>query len=140
MERIVLDTNVIVSALRSRQGGSYRLLSLVGTGSFEICLSVPLFIEYEAKLLEQVSSLDVGRHDVGKLLDYLASVARLQEVFFLWRPTLRDAKDDMVLELAVAAEASSIVTHNLRDFEGAATFNVAVVTPRTYLMNHGLDQ
>lgn len=136
----MLDTNVLVSAMRSRRGASFRLLSLVGTGEFDICLSVPLFLEYEAKLLEQVSALAIGRRDVGRLLDYLASVAHLQEVFFLWRPGLRDPKDDMVLEVAVAADARCIVTHNRRDFEEADTFDVKVLSPGKYLFDNGLNQ
>lgn len=136
----MLDTNVVVSALRSRRGASYRLLSLVGTGKFDICLSVTLFLEYEGKLLDQVGELTIGRRGIGRLLGYLASVAHLQEVFFLWRPTLRDPKDDMVLEVAVAAEARCIVTHNRRDFEDAGTFNVDVVSPGKFLRDRGLNQ
>ena len=138
--RIVLDTNVVVSAMRSRRGASFRLLSLVGTGAFDICLSVPLLLEYEAKLLEQIDELTVSRRDIGKLLDYLASVALHQEVFFLWRPTLRDPKDDMVLELAVAAAADRIVTHNRRDFADASSFETKVVSPGKNLLERGLNQ
>jgi len=136
-KRIVLDTNVLVSATRSRQGASYRLLSLVGLGKFEIYLSVPLILEYEAALLEQLDQLAIGRRDVAKLLDYLASVAHHQEVFFLWRPHLRDPKDDMVLELAVAAGASRLVTHNVRNFQGADKLEVNVLTPRAFLAELG---
>ena len=139
-DRIVLDTNVVVSAMRSRQGASFRLLSLIGTGAFDICLSVPLFLEYEAKLLEQVDELTIGRRDVGRLLDYLASVGLHQEVFFLWRPILRDPKDDTVLELAVAAEARCLVTHNSRDFAEASSFEPKVISPGKYLFDRGLNQ
>jgi len=136
-KRIVLDTNVLESATRSRQGASYRLLSLVGLGRFEICLSVPLILEYEAALLEQLDQLAIERRDVAKLLDYLASVAHHQEVFLLWRPHLRDPKDDMVLELAVAAGASRLITHNVRDFQGAHKLEVNAVTPRAFLAELG---
>ena len=139
-DRIVLDTNIVVAAMRSRRGASFRLLSLVGTGAFDLCLSVPLLLEYEAKLLELTDELAIGRRDVSKLLDYLASVALPQEVFFLWRPVLRDPKDDMVLELAVAAEARCLVTHNLRDFEGAWSFEPAIMSPGRYLHDRGLNQ
>lgn len=84
----VPDTNVLVSASRSRQGASYRLLSLVGLGEFEICLSVPLILEYEAVLLKHLDELTIARRDIAKLLDYMVSVAHHQEVFFLWRPPL----------------------------------------------------
>ena len=70
-------------------------------------------------------------------LDYVVSVAHHQEIFFLWRPFLRDPKDDMVLELAVAADAGQLVTHNVRDFKGAEDFQVKVVTPGDYLTGLG---
>ena len=135
--RIVLDTNVLVSASRSRQGASYRLLSLIGSSEFEICLSVPLVIEYEAALLKYIDELPIGHRDVAMLLDYVVSVAHHQEIFFLWRPFLRDPKDDMVLELAVAADAGQLVTYNVRDFKGAEDFQVKVVTPGDYLTGLG---
>ena len=139
-DRIVLDTNVLVSAMHWRRGASFRLVSLIGMGEFEVCLSVPLCLEYEAKLLEQVEELPIGRLDIGRLLDYLASVAYRQAVFFLWRPTLREPRDDMVLELAVAADARCLVTHNRRDFDRANDFGVEVVTPGKYLIDRGLNQ
>ena len=68
-------------------------------------------------------------------MDYLCQVADLREIFFLWRPFLRDPGDEMVLEVAVSAKASLIVTHNVRDFEGVeARFGIRVVTPGEFLM------
>ncbi len=106
---------------------------MLGEGAFELCLSVPLFTEYEAKVLEQLSELNIDEQDVEQLLDYLVSQARLQEVFYLWRPILQDPKDDMVLEAAVAADVKYLVTHNIRDFTQAKTFAVRVVTPGSFL-------
>jgi len=135
--RVILDTNVLVAAARSRRGASYRVLSLVGTGAFEICLSVPLVLEYEATLLRQLDELSIGRRDVGKLLDYIAAIAQHQEIFFLWRPQLRDPKDDMVLELAVAARADYVVTYNVCDFRGAGRFRVNIMKPVSFLAQLG---
>ena len=129
---IVLDTNVLISALRSRRGASFRLLSLVGTGRFDIALSVPLVLEYEG-----VADLAVSAGDLSDILDYLCAVAIHRPVFFLWRPTLPDPKDDMVLELAVDADAPIIVTFNTRDFVGSERFGIRVVTPREYLQEIG---
>ena len=67
------------------------------------------------------------------LIDYLCDVAAWQEIFFLWRPQLKDANDDLVLELAVAAGCERIVTHNVRDFEGSERFGVHAVTPAVFL-------
>lgn len=131
--RVVLDTNVIVAALRSNRGASYRLLSAIDSGSFEICLSVPLVLEYEAALHRHAPALGLARRDVADLLDYLCAVAHRQPIFFLWRPQLRDPEDDMILELAVAAGCRFIVTFNVRDFAAARTFPPRVVTPREFL-------
>ena len=103
-------------------------------------LSVPLVLEYEAALWNHLRELTIGRRDVARLLDYLVSVAHHQEVFFLWRPLLRDPKDDMVLELAVAAGARRLVTHNVRDFEGTEEPQVQVVTPGNYLAELGKNR
>lgn len=132
-----MDTNVLISAVRSRRGASWRLLSLIGTGRFEISISVPLILEYEAVLLKQMDESTMDRGDLNGLLDYLVSEAHHQEIYFLWRPQSRDPKDDMVLELAVASGASRLVTHNVRDFRAARDFDVRIVTPGSYLVDLG---
>lgn len=135
--RIVLDTNVLVAGLRSRQGASFRLLSGVGGRRFEIALSVPLVLEYEDVLLRQRTQMKLTVRDVGVLLDYLCSVGVPQRVFYLWRPQLPDPGDDFVLELAVAASCEVIVTHNLRDFTGTARFGIKAMTPAAFLRHLG---
>ncbi len=134
--RVVLDTNVLVAALRSDQGASFRLLSLVGvTDKFQICLSVPLVLEYEDVLGRD--GMIPGAGDVEDIIDYLCSVASPHGVFFLWRPALRDPKDEMVLELAVAGGCDAIVTFNRRDFAGAERFGIQIVSPSEFLHQIG---
>lgn len=70
---------------------------------------------------------------MDELLDYLCRIGHQQSVFFLWRPYLPDAKDDMVLELAMAANCEAIVTHNQRDFVGAERLGVSILAPRDFL-------
>lgn len=135
--RIVLDTNVLVAGLRSRQGASFRLLSEVGQGRFELALSVPLVLEYEAVLLRHRKPTGLSVRDIGALLDYLCSVGVRQRVFYLWRPQLPDPGDDFVLKLAVAASCEVIVTHNLRDFAGTRRFGVKAMTPAAFLRHIG---
>jgi putative PIN family toxin of toxin-antitoxin system len=130
--RVVLDTNVMVAALRSRQGASYQLLSLLGEGRFEIAVSVPPVLEYEDALARDLEG-PYSRQDVEDLLDFLCQVAHRQRIFFLWRPCLPDPKDDMVLELAVAAGCEAIVTFNARDFVGAERLGLRVDTPGGFL-------
>jgi len=132
-----LDTNVLVSAVRSAQGASFRLLSLVGTGRFEIALSVALVLEYEDALMRQVPESRFDEEDLGAVLDYLCAVGHHQRIFYLWRPVLRDPADDMVLELAVASGAGTIVTFNERHFGGCERFGIRVAVPRTFLAEIG---
>ena len=131
--RVVLDTNVVVAALRSRQGASFKLLSLLGEGRFEIAISVPLLFEYEDVLARHLTVGLYGQQDIDGFLDYVCQAAHRQNIFFLWRPCLPDPKDDMVLELAVAAECEAIVTHDQRDFVGAESFGVRVEAPKDFL-------
>ena len=134
---IVLDTNVIVAAVRSRKGAAFQLLSLVGSARFHIAVSVPLVLEYEDALLRQLAETSLSKADIHAVLDYLCSVGKHQDIFFLWRPMLRDPKDDMVAEVAVAAGCDSIVTYNRRDFVGVEKFGMRVLTPAEFLREIG---
>jgi putative PIN family toxin of toxin-antitoxin system len=135
---VALDTNVVVAGLRSRRGASFRLLSLVGNASsFKIALSVPLVLEYESVLKRQSKQIGLSHVEIDGVLDYLCGVASLHEVFYLWRPTLRDPNDDMVLELAVGAGCESIITFSVHDFEPASTFAVRIEGPRSFLKRIG---
>lgn len=136
--RIVLDTNVVVAGLRSRRGASFRLLSEVGRGRFQLALSVPLVLEYEDALLRHAAVTGLSRADVDAVLDYFCSVGHLQSIFFLWRPLLPDPKDDLLLELAVAASCRTVVTHNVRDFRGAETLGVSAQRPADFLRSIGV--
>ena len=135
---LVIDTNVIVAGLRSRRGASFLLLSMVGSGRFGINLSVPLILEYEEVLLRSESNIALPRSAIEDVLDYHCSVARHHQIFFLWRPYLKDPKDDMVLELAVKAECQFIVTYNLRDFTGCEHFQVRALPPLEFLRHIGV--
>jgi predicted nucleic acid-binding protein len=134
---VVLDTNVLEAAMRSRRGASFAVLSQVGTDLFEIAVSVPLVFEYEEVLLRQADEVGRSSQVVTDVIDHLCNVGKRQAIFFLWRPCLPDPSDDMVLELAVAAGCDAIVTHNVRDFEPARRFRVAVLRPGEFLKQIG---
>jgi putative PIN family toxin of toxin-antitoxin system len=135
--QVVLDTSVVVPALRSKRGAAYRLLRLVDSGKFEINLSVPLFLEYEEVCKRLVGEIPLTEQDIEAVLDYLCRVAHHRAVYYLWRPFLPDPKDDMVLELAVAAGCDCIVTYNVRDFRGTEQFGIRVLTPKEFLQEIG---
>lgn len=128
--RVVLDTNVLVSAFRSREGVAFRLITLLREGRSEISVSVPLVLEYEDVLL-RATNLD--EEDVLIVLRFLCAIADQQKIFFLWRPILPDPKDDMVLELAVASRAKYIITYNGKDFAAAHRFGIESLTPKAFL-------
>ena len=127
---IVMDTNVLVAALKSSRGASFRLLSLVEDGVFTPHVSTPLVSEYEAVLKRGITSLLA--EEIDDVIDFLCSRAVLNKIFYLWRPVLKNPDDDFVLELAVKANAA-IVTWNVADFKHAARFGIAVLTPRDFI-------
>lgn len=130
--RVVLDTNVLVSGLRSRDGASFKLLSRIGTGRFESVVSVPLAVEYEAALTLQAQELGLTIKEIAAFVDNVCEASTQHEVFFLWRPALRDPRDEFLLELAIAARCHAIVTHNVRDLAGARAHSIAVLTPAEF--------
>ena len=135
--KIVIDTNVFISALRSSHGASYRLLRLVGKDRFTTYVSVPLVLEFESTAKRQSRSIGLLHSDIDDILDYLCMVSEHRRIFFLWRPFLKDPKDDMVLELAVVAEVEYIVTHNLEDFHEVEHFGIKAITPKEFLRKIG---
>jgi putative PIN family toxin of toxin-antitoxin system len=132
--RVVLDTNILVAAVRSRRGASFALISSIPAPEFQPCLSVGLYAEWQ-DALTRPENLPPGRtsEDAVSFVRYLASQSHLQEIHFLWRPFLPDADDDMVLELAFAANCRHIITHNVRDFRGSELLGVTAVSPRDFL-------
>jgi putative PIN family toxin of toxin-antitoxin system len=114
----VLDTDVVVAALRSDRGASRQLLLAALNRRFELLLSVPLILEYEAVLTRphHLAACGLSAAQVGRVLDDLTAVARPVRLAFRWRPRLSDADDDMVLETAMNGNADAIVTFNQRDF------------------------
>lgn len=133
----MIDTNVIVAALRSRQGASFKLLSLIGTQRFEIHDSVALILEYESVIQRYRTDIGLSQDEVAEFIDSLCSMARHHNIYFLWRPSLPDANDELVLELAVSAKCEYIVTHNTKDFKGTDKFGIKAVTSREFLQMIG---
>ena len=131
--RVVVDTNVVVSALRSRRGASNAVLRHIAAGKLTLALSVPVVLEYEDVLLRPGMVPQFHEGEISRYLDALCACAIHQEIFFSWRPVLSDPGDEMLLELAVAAGATHIVTHNKRHFTQAVSFGICVVTPSELL-------
>jgi putative PIN family toxin of toxin-antitoxin system len=135
--QVVIDTNVLIAALRSQFGASYQLLLLSGSDKFEINLSVPLVLEYEEAAKRYAENLGLSFQTIEDIIGYLCSIARRHQIYYLWRPLLPDPSDEMVLEVAVAGRCDFLLTYNERDFRPAKRFAVKVVTPQEFLREIG---
>lgn len=140
LERIVLDPNVLAAAAHSRNGASFALLGALRASRFCMLASVPLFLEYEA-VLKRPEQLALGQRSVASvdsLLDALVLQVEPVHLYYLWRPQLRDAADEMVLETALNGRAEALVTFNGADFAAARKFALPVLTPVDFLqqLNH----
>lgn len=131
---MVLDTSVLVAGLRSRRGASFRVLSQLGRNpALQISVSVPRVLEYEA-VLKRKDKVPLSDRETDDVLDFLCWVANHRQIFFLWRPFLRDPGDDLVLEVAVSCGADAILTHDQGRCEGVeSTFGIRVLTPGEFL-------
>ena len=126
-------SNVLIAALGSPNGASFQILTRIGTGAFDLALSVPLVLEYEHVAKREAGRLGFTPDDVDGVIDFLCRVGQPHPIYLHWRPTLPDLKDDMLLELAVQAGARYVVTHNLRDFVGCGAFGVTAIRPGEFL-------
>lgn len=131
---VVIDTNVLIAALRSRRGASFELLRQVGDPRWRLHCSTALLLEYEEVSRRQAGELWARPELVERVLDYLAANAQEHGISFRWRPFLSDPDDDFILELAVSAGVRYVVTHNVRNFAGAEQFGIEVVTPAQMLL------
>jgi len=131
---VVIDTNVLISALKSSRGASHKLLLLLVDGVFLPNISVPLFVEYEsvAKRVELLGHLE--KSEIDSILNYFISKSSIREIFYLWRPFLKDPKDDLVLEVAVESRSEFIITFNKKDFSHCEKqFGIKIVTPQEFM-------
>ncbi len=131
--KVVIDTNVFISSLKSNLGTSYKLLYKVSKKKYEQNISPALIFEYES--VAKKNSIDIALTDleIDSILDMICNWSTKCQIFFLWRPFLRDPKDDFVLELAIESESDFIITFNVNDFKGVEKFGVKAITPKKFL-------
>lgn len=132
--RVVFDTNVLAAALRSKSGASFALISSLPSSKFELALSLPLYMEYLDVLMRpEIKPVEISRAEIADFIDEILLNAQTKNIYFLWRPWLKDEKDDMILELAIASQAEYIVTFNLKDFRNIELFGIKAITPKDFL-------
>lgn len=129
----VIDTNILIAALRSSSGASYQIILAADRGDFKVALSVPLLAEYDDVTSRPDIGIKIPMPAVNDIVNRIAQISHQQRIFYLWRNILPDPKDDMVLEVAVAAGASHIITFNKKDLKPASEFGISVVPPSEFL-------
>ena len=127
----MLDTDVVVAAMRSPSGGSAELMRRTDAGKAVMLLTVALALEYEAicMLADHRLASGLSASQAGIYVDGLISLAEPVRSFFRWRPQLRDPGDELVLEAAVNGQADAIVTFNQSHLREARNFGIAVIRP-----------
>jgi len=134
MYQIVLDTNVLVAAMRSKHGASYKLLALLGDDRWRPNVTVAVVLEYEAVLKRDCHEFGLTEADIDDLIDAVCSEAGLHRLYFLWRPVASDPDDDLIMEAAIASNSDFIITFNTRDFLDGLKFGIRCLTPKEFLI------
>jgi putative PIN family toxin of toxin-antitoxin system len=130
--RLVLDTNVVVAAMRSPSGASAAILTSARAVQVTLLANVALALEYDAKcsLAEHQLAAGLSAGQVSVFIDAVIAMLEPVETHYMWRPQLRDPADELVLDAAVNGQARAIVTFNTRDFGMApARFGIDLLTP-----------
>jgi len=135
---VVVDTNVIYSAFRSSLGSSHLLLTAMAEGKVDYAISAALIFEYEDVLKRPKNQLVFNETEIDQILESIVSLGSRHTSYFLWRPFLKDPKDDMILELAMVSESDRIITHNTKDFKGSTKLGINTITPLAYLKKEKL--
>jgi len=130
---IILDTNILFSGLYSSKGASFKVLKLIESEIIKPVISTTLLFEYEDVLRRKQEELMLSNSEIDAILDNICGFSSFQKIYFLWRPYLKDPKDDHVLEVAVASKTKVIITYNHKDFIGADKFGIKVISPKTLL-------
>ncbi len=133
MTQIILDTNILVAAFRSKRGAANLLLDKLDDSRWQINVSTALLLEYEDVLKRPEMKDFISEADVDIFLDGLCSISEFNDIFYLWRLLAKDPNDSFILELAVRVNAEFIITYNAKDFPAAADFGIKLITPKEFL-------
>ena len=138
MSKLVIDTNVVVAALRkgsASAGAARRLLRAALTGRCRPLFGNALWLEYEDVLERPVWTNDTTRQERGDIMRALAAAGQWIHIYYGWRPNLPDEGDNHLFELAVAGNADAIVTYNLKDLRRGELCwpGLKILTPSEYL-------
>ena len=131
--RVILDTNVILAAMRSQTGASHRLLLTIGHPHWQSVVTPALMYEYEDVARRPGNVPGLSRQAITDILDLIYRQSHRQLVWFSWRPLSPDPGDDLVLDAAIAGGCDFVVSFNKRHLRAAREFGIAVLPPAELL-------
>jgi putative PIN family toxin of toxin-antitoxin system len=133
--RLVLDTNVVVAALRSGAGASAEILRLARLGRIQLVGSMALALEYleVCERQEHITASGLDQPMARMFIEGVCATMKTYRKHWSYRPVLNDPDDEMVLEAAINGVCDAIVTFNQRDFLEARLFGIEVLLPRDVL-------
>jgi predicted nucleic acid-binding protein len=131
--RAVLDTNVLVAALRSRRGASFEVVRLLREGRWTLVLSNTVLGEYHEILHREAVAFGLSQLETDLYLDTLCALAEQRALTSEWQPVAIDPDDEPLVQLAREARIVYLVTHNVRHLAGARQFGVNVLRPAEFL-------
>ena len=134
--KVVIDTSVWISALIKKNSKSREILKLVFTGKLLPQISEALFREYESiTTREDIQSQTIlTKDEQQELFEAFLSQCCWNDIYYSWRPNLKDENDNFLVELAVASGAKTIITYNTKDFKNSQLiFNYKVLTPEEFI-------
>lgn len=134
--KVVIDTSVWISALIKKETYARDILRLVFQDTISPQISEPLFREYESIMIrKKIQALTIlTKEEQQELFNAFLSKCHWNDIYFSWRPNLKDENDNFVLELAVSSASKAIITYNLKDFKNAElVFDHIITTPKKFI-------
>ena len=131
--QIVIDTNVILAGLRSKNGASYKLLSRLNDKRFQINISATLIFEYEEILKREKQQIGLTNEEIDDIINGICYLANHHDIFYIWRPLAKDKDDDFLIDLALKCQAQFIISYNDKDLRPIEKFGVSILTPKEFL-------
>ena len=131
--KIIIDSNVILSGLKSKNGYSFKLLKQIPNNKFKVAISVPLILEYESLLMSNIKTLGLNKKDINDFINYICKISEHTKIYYLWRPFLKDPYDDHLLEVAAASSSKYIITFNIKNFINIEQFGIKVLKPKDFI-------
>lgn len=133
MVRAVVETNILLAALRSRNGASFEVLRRYRQGEFSVVIANTVLTECEEVLKREGPTFGLTGVTVNWFLDALCAGAEAFRVSGSWKPSLPDADDEPLAQLALEGKVGYLVTHNLRHFPAERLSGVGIVSPSEFL-------